>query len=212
VSLLRCGRKFSESKPGRSPGATWKVDGAVKSLGFEFSALRHCIMLNFDLEQYRLPLNKFACKLMRDPTDAEDLVQETLVKAWSLRNRIFIDRKPMAYLMTMMYHLFVNFSRKQARTVPTVSFRHDDIVGLDKAIDETFTKEVELRAELEELRSKTSQDDWRLFELLAQDYSYKEIGEVVGCVEGTVKSRLDSARRRAANNSPRTTAFRVVQL
>jgi len=64
-------------------------------------------------------LSTLAWQLTRDPVHGEDLVQETLLKAYRFLHRFELGTNFRAWLMTMMRHLYFSQLRKQAREVLT---------------------------------------------------------------------------------------------
>ena len=159
---------------------------------FEAIALEH-----FDA------LYNTALRLTRDPSEAEDLVQETFLKAFRFLHRFEPGTNMKAWLFTILRNTYINAYRKAARQ-QRVDF--EQVVPL-YAASET-TAEWSDRQSVEEMLRYVVQDDvkraldelpedYRMVVLLAdlEDFSYKEIASIVGCPVGTVMSRLFRGRR-----------------
>jgi RNA polymerase sigma-70 factor (ECF subfamily) len=144
-------------------------------------------------------LFSFALKLTRDRTEAEDLVSDTILRAFDRWEQYKLGTNIRAWLFTIQYHTFVSRKRRvQAREVPLSSDSPDrptpEVVGeadpesayYDSFLDDEITRSID--ALPEEYRTAVVLSD--LHEL-----RYAEIAEILGVPEGTVKSRLFRGRR-----------------
>jgi RNA polymerase sigma-70 factor (ECF subfamily) len=159
---------------------------------FEAVALEH-----FDA------LYNTAMRLTRNPMEAQDLVQETYLKAYRFFHRFEPGTNMKAWLFTILRNTYINTYRRASRQ-QQVDF--DQIAPL---YSETTNEPVLTdRRAAEEMLSHLVQDDvkraldalpeeYRLVVLLAdlEDFAYKEIADIVGCPVGTVMSRLFRGRR-----------------
>jgi RNA polymerase sigma-70 factor (ECF subfamily) len=151
-------------------------------------------------------LSALAWQLTRDPTQAEDLVQETLLKAYRFLHRFELGTNFRGWLVTMMRHLYFSQLRKQTREVLAGQVDHvvDDDVQTSRQEPEvdhlqTLTHALphlvsdEVLDALQELP-----ETYRTAVLLADvlEYSYKEMAELIGCPLGTVMSRLFRGRQK----------------
>jgi RNA polymerase sigma-70 factor, ECF subfamily len=151
-------------------------------------------------------LSALAWQLTRDPGQAEDLVQETLLKAYRFLHRFELGTNFRGWLVTMMRHLYFSQLRKQAREVLTgqVEYVADDdeqalrqepevahLQTLATALPHLVSDEV--FDALQELP-----ETYRTAVLLADvlEYSYKEMADLLGCPLGTVMSRLFRGRQK----------------
>lgn len=144
-------------------------------------------------------LYSFALKLTRDRSDAEDLVSETVLRAFDRWEQYRLGTNIRAWLFTIQYHSFVSRKRRvEAREVPLSPDANDrapmEVVGeadpearfYDSFLDDEITRAID--ALPEEYRTAVVLSD--LHEL-----RYAEIAEILGVPEGTVKSRLFRGRR-----------------
>ena len=135
-------------------------------------------------------LRAFARSLCRDPVQAEDLTQETLLKAWANRARFELGTNLRAWLFTILRNQF--YSDLRRRRIELEDSQRREIV--------TTTPP--------EQQSKVDFDDFcRALHLLppeqreaivligAGGLSYEETAEMCQCAVGTVKSRVARARR-----------------
>jgi len=144
-------------------------------------------------------------RLTRSPVDAEDLVQDTLVRAYRFYDRFEAGTNFKAWLLRIQMNAFVNRYRRTARErqvfegpmatpVGEGVMSRSTMRGLVDPVGDAQRRIIaqEINRAFEELS-----DDARAMVLLAdvEELSYKEIAEVIGCPIGTVMSRLHRARK-----------------
>ena len=137
-------------------------------------------------------LRAFAMSLCGRSALADDLVQETLTKAWAKSASYQDGTNLMAWLFTILRNEFYSHLRKRKREV-------EDIDGAEAA--QLVTAPAQLpNLELDDFRSAlaTLPEDQREAIILvgASGFSYEEAADIMGCAVGTVKSRLSRARAR----------------
>jgi RNA polymerase sigma-70 factor (ECF subfamily) len=160
---------------------------------FESLALEH-----FDA------LYNTAMRLTRNPGEAQDLVQETFLKAYRFFHRFKPGTNIKAWLFTILRNTYINAYRKASRQQQQVDFDQVAPFYADPSATSAWTN----RGSVEELLHYLVQDDvkralealpdeYRMVILLAdlEDFAYKEIADIVGCPVGTVMSRLFRGRR-----------------
>ncbi len=156
-----------------------------------------------EFEQLTLPhidaLYNTALRLTHKESEAEDLLQETFLKAFRFFHRFERGTHIKAWLFKIMTNTFINQYRKQQRTREVVEdWDWEHIMQSDESITEN-EKLILDRFVSDQVMDSLEQVpvDFRTVLLLAdlQDFSYKEIAEMVGCPIGTVMSRLYRGRR-----------------
>lgn len=140
-------------------------------------------------------LRAFAISLSGNANLADDLVQETLVKAWMKLGSFAEGSNLRAWLFTILRNTYFSQYRRGRREVPdtdgvfanmiTVAPRQDDHMDL-----------LDIRIALAQLPSDQRE---ALILVGAAGHSYDEAADICGCAIGTIKSRVNRARRRLAH-------------
>ncbi len=144
-----------------------------------------------------------ALRMTRNPTDAEDLVQETFAKAYASFHQFTPGTNLKAWLYRILTNTFINSYRKKQRQ-PQSSGQEVEDWQLARAEAHTSTglRSAETEA-LDRMPHSAVTDamnalapDFRLAVYLAdvEGFSYKEIAEIMGTPIGTVMSRLNRGR------------------
>lgn len=147
-----------------------------------------------------------ALRLTRSASDAEDLVQDSFVKAYRFYDRFEPGTNMKAWLFRILTNTFINKYRRSTRERRVLEGREAEPVGegvMSRAAMRTLTDPVSeahrriITAEIQEALDSLP-EDYRVMILLAdvEELSYKEIATIVGCPIGTVMSRLHRARKK----------------
>jgi RNA polymerase sigma factor (sigma-70 family) len=134
---------------------------------------------------HRPALWKYCRMITSSPWDAEDLVQETLLKAYSALPRIFQPLIPKSYLFRIATNTWLNQQRKLNRIIVE---EHTDELHID-------LDPFEIREAIERLVTNLSPKQ-RAVILLFDVFQFKgsEVAEMMGSTEGSVKALLHRAR------------------
>jgi RNA polymerase sigma-70 factor, ECF subfamily len=139
-------------------------------------------------------LRAFAKSLCRIPDHADDLVQETLVKAWQYRASFAPGSNLKAWVFSILRNTYISELRKRRfevcdtdgglaaqLSVKAPQMGHMDLMDFAKAFDGLPLEQREA-----------------LILIGAEGFSYEEAAAMCGCATGTIKSRVNRARARLA--------------
>jgi RNA polymerase sigma-70 factor (ECF subfamily) len=139
-------------------------------------------------------LRAFAISLCGNIDRANDLVQETLLRAWTHLDSFEPGTNMSAWLFTILRNHFRSEFRKRRREVEDADGGYADSL----TTPEEQTSHIEF-GELREALLKLSADQREALILIgASGFSYEEAAKICGCAVGTIKSRVNRARIRLA--------------
>lgn len=139
-------------------------------------------------------LRAFAISLTRDGTQADDLVQETILKAWSNMDKFDPSTNLVAWLFTILRNTFYSGLRKTRREVQDSDGIHAATLSQKPAHDARLAYQDFQRA-----FDQLSPEHREVLVLVgASGFSCEEAAEMMGVAVGTVKSRSSRARKRLA--------------
>lgn len=146
-------------------------------------------------------LLNFAYKLTSDREDANDLLQETSLKALDNEEKYTAETNFKGWIYTIMRNIFINNYRKTVRDQTFVD-QTDNLFHLNLPQDSGFDS-TEGAYDLKEIHRIVNAlpKDYRVpFAMYVSGFKYREIAEKLGLPLGTVKSRIFFTRQRLQND------------
>lgn len=151
------------------------------------------------LAEQRAPLYRLAVGLTRDAGWADDLVQESMLKALQHREKFKAGSDLGAWMRTILRHLFINQYRRLrlTRRLEGDMEHHGATAWVaagraDDPMERLALKEVE--ASVDRLRPALGEP----FRMFREGFKYHEVATELGLPIGTVKSRIHQARQQLA--------------
>lgn len=152
-------------------------------------------LFGVDYAEYHARLLRFLRGIGVPSEDAQDLVQETLLRAYESRDRYRPQYPLWVWLRAIARNLAIDYFRRvrveQRIFIPLESLRH---CGCEPNIDWE-------RLDIERALLQTPEPYRTTLDLWCAGYEYAEIAELLGIRIGTVRSRLSRARRFLAQST-----------
>jgi len=137
-------------------------------------------------------LRAFALNLTRDRSEADDLVQDTVIKAWTNIDKFTPGTSMRAWLFTILRNTFFSTIRKRKREVPDPDGLHASKLFVRPDHDGRLAL-----ADFRRAFDQLSAEHREVLTLVgASGFSYDEAARMMGVAVGTAKSRANRARRR----------------
>lgn len=145
-----------------------------------------------DLTEHLPRLRRYARALLRNVSDADDLVQDTVERAWTRRRLFKPGTRCDHWLLTIMHNLYANQVRQRATRPAEIPFDGD----LPLAAPGSPGSGLELR-DLDAALARLPDDQRTVLLLVAlEECSYQDAAQILGVPVGTVMSRLSRGRDR----------------
>jgi len=152
---------------------------------------------NYQLLNLQSSLERFALSLTMNSEDANDLLQETLLKALTYKDKYQDETNLKAWAFTIMRNTFINNYRKNVKR-KTTNDSTDNSFFIDQSTN--YTQDTpDMRFSSNEITKKIDalSDEFRIpFLMHTEGYKYKEIAEELDLKIGTVKSRIFFSRQK----------------
>ena len=137
-------------------------------------------------------LRAFAWSLSHNGSDADDLVQDTLIKAWTNREKFEPGTNLRAWLFTILRNTYYSALLRRRREVRDEAGEYAGALKTPPTQDWSIAMR-SLQAALQKLPAEHRE---ALILVGAAGLSYEEVAEICGCALGTIKSRVNRARAR----------------
>ncbi|MDQ3048723.1 MAG: RNA polymerase sigma factor [Bacteroidota bacterium] len=155
------------------------------------------IEFNQQLINQRVPLKNFAYSLTMSSEEAQDLVQETYLKALKYREKFADATNLRAWLYTIMKNTFINTYRRSVKTRQIITQTED--LSYVKPAAGSYGPGAESLMNVKYITNaiEALDEDYKIpFVRYNDGYKYKEIADELNLPIGTVKSRIFLARKR----------------
>lgn len=148
------------------------------------------------IESYQQPLYRFALSLLHHPADAEDVVSETLIKAFTALKDFQVGTSFKSWIMTILYRTALDMLRFQNRH-PHIQLEQtaEPAAVLSSPLEMLMTTEQNERL-LKALMHLKPEERAAVYLYYYQDVAYADIARILGWPMGTVASKLNRCRNK----------------
>lgn len=152
---------------------------------------------NNNLVKIQEELKRYAYRLTIDINDADDLLQETSLKALANRDKYTEGTNFKGWIYTIMKNIFINDYRKTSREQTFVD-KSDNLHLIDSSqhLYADCTEQMYDNKELKKVVMSLPKDFRVPFMMFTSGYKYREISDKLNLPIGTVKSRIFSTRKK----------------
>ena len=153
--------------------------------------IMNAVAFRRDLLEMQSELQRFAFKLTADKEEANDLLQETSLRALENMEKYTPDTNFKGWLYTIMRNIFINNYRKVTREQTFVDHT-DNLYNIDSTqlTKDSITENDYDRKELYRVLNSLP-DNYRIpFSMFVSGFKYREIADKLSLPLGTVKSRI----------------------
>lgn len=142
------------------------------------------------------PLHNYAYQLTRNTEDAHDLVQETMLKAFTYHSKFAEGTNLKGWLYTIMKNSFINNYRRMVKRNTFIDSTDNSFYLDSKGSTTSNGAEAKfMMRDMENAIDSLPQDLKKTFTMNYKGFKYHEIAEVLNIPIGTVKTRIFVARR-----------------
>lgn len=154
------------------------------------------VLLNQMIAEHTSQLKSFAFKFTKDWNVADDLTQDTFLKAIRYFDNFSQGTNMQAWLFTIMRNIFINEYRRRTRTHALITQKSD--ISCAHLMKSATTNDGEGRFAMQDIRKALSsipESYSAPFLKYFEGYKYHEISDELGLPLGTVKTRIHCARQ-----------------
>jgi len=163
--------------------------------------MKNNIKFQRNLIEIQEELHHFAFRLTLNHDDANDLAQETTMKALDNEGKYTLDANFKGWMYTIMRNIFLSDYRKAISQQIYITHTYNSYIG--STSQEELLDDIERAYDLKEIRRivRSLPRDYKVpFSMHMTGFKYREIADKLDLPLGTVKSRIFFARQRLQND------------
>lgn len=153
--------------------------------------------LNTQLVEHQKILKNLAKKFTKDPEAINDLVQETFMRALKYMDQFFNNPRVVSWLFVIMKNIYINQYKRlhfQQNYEDISLYFYNQNLSSEPHCDEVTDKRMML-SEIASILNELPASHGEMFNNYIDGYKYRELSEMYGIPEGTIKSRIHIIRK-----------------
>ncbi|MBV2227606.1 MULTISPECIES: RNA polymerase sigma factor [Sphingobacterium] len=139
-------------------------------------------------------LLQYANKFTQDHNDAEDLLQNTLIKVLKYQKKYVTGTNLLGWIYTIMRNTFINDCRRRVHQLKYINGITDS-KDIESRISRDRAEGNLMSEEINTVMKTIPEIYYNAFMMYYEGFKYYEIAEYLGVPEGTVKTRIHTARK-----------------
>ncbi len=153
------------------------------------------------IQTYGKDLYSFCCSITRNSQEADDLYQDTFLKAYEMKDHVVIEKNPKSFLMSVSVNLYRNYKRKlsiQQRIVGIgmpLEESATDIPSGEPMTEERIVEQEECRIVRQAVKKLPDKYKIPILLFYMEELSIADISGMLDLSEGTIKSRIHRAKK-----------------
>jgi RNA polymerase sigma-70 factor (ECF subfamily) len=153
-------------------------------------------------KQFGAKVEPYLDSLTGNTSDAEDLLQDTCVRAFSRLEKLDAAESPLGWLMRVQYNLFVDGARQRRReSIRPLGDAESESLAADESTEpDRSLSDLQGLSAVERAWSRLTKEQRGLLGLLVEGYSLSEIQTITGLGLNVLNARLHRARRSLARH------------
>lgn len=152
---------------------------------------------NQELKSYRAVLKQLAARFTRDQDEIQDLIQETFIRAFKYMDQFHKNPRVISWLFVIMRNIYINQYRRNQHSFAYHQYAAQPFqqVGLSEPFTEAVVDKKLMLKEIQNALNHMPPTYKELFNDYIDGYKYKELADIYGVPEGTIKSRIHHIRK-----------------
>ncbi|MCT4672530.1 MAG: sigma-70 family RNA polymerase sigma factor [Prolixibacteraceae bacterium] len=138
----------------------------------------------------------FAIKLTSDPEKAQDLLQDTFLKALTYQNKFKPNTNLKAWIFTIMKNSYINDFRRQTKVNNAFDQSTSFHINIQRDYYSPSPESIEAEKEIRFAIKSLEKENREPLQLFIKGYRYKEISQKLDLPIGTIKSRIYFSRKK----------------
>ena len=152
---------------------------------------------NNQLKSYSTVLKNLATRFTRDQDEIQDLIQETFIRAFKYMDQFYKNPRVVSWLFVIMRNIYINQYRRKQHTFAYQQYAAMPYqqMGASEPFTEASVDKKLILKDIQNSLNKMPATYKEMFNHYVNGYKYKELSEIYGVPEGTIKSRIHHIRK-----------------
>ncbi len=138
-------------------------------------------------------LKRLANNFTKDPTEKDDLVQETFIRSLKSLEKFINHPKLVSWLYVIMKNIYLNRYRRE--NIHRIAEKEISYTQLMSSITKNQAESKFVVNDIHNSMKALSEENYKIFSMYLEGFKYHEIASYMAIKEGTIKTRIHSIRK-----------------